>query len=80
MYPSVPVIFKNGAKRSPGFLKWTDEYFLNHPKSGKTYVDVEEKKVENRSSSITTMSFEDFVKQYHQIDAYLVTMPPDFLR
>ncbi|XP_072035561.1 jmjC domain-containing protein A-like [Amphiura filiformis] len=79
VYSSVPVVFKDGARRSSAFSKWTDEYLMNLPESRETFVDVENKKVENRSLDGTTMSFEDFVKQYKKLDSYLVTDVPDFL-
>ncbi len=79
VYPSVPVVFKGGAKSSPAFSRWTDDYLMSLPESKETFVDVENKKVENRSLGGSTMSFEDFVKQYKKIDGYLVTDVPNFL-
>ena len=78
VYSSIPVVVKNGAKRSDAFSKWTDEYLMNLPGSDQ-FLNVEMKKVENREIPSKEISFREFIKQYKELDMYLVESVPDFL-
>ena len=79
VYPSVPVIIRQGAKRSPAFEKWSDEYLRSLP-GAQEPVDVEVKKVEDRQTPSIKMPFSEFIDRYQTHDEYLVTVIPDFLK
>ncbi|XP_001630801.3 uncharacterized protein LOC5510344 [Nematostella vectensis] len=67
-----PVLFKGGAKLSPAFEKWTDEYFLSLPEAKETKVFAEQGKKENRSNAGKDISFHEFVSNYKKNDIYMV--------
>lgn len=76
---SKPLLIRGGAKISPAFTRWTDEYFLSLPE-GKDYdVVVEQAKKENRSLSPEEIPFAEFMKRYSEDDIYLVHSLPDFI-
>ncbi|XP_038055200.1 lysine-specific demethylase 8-like [Patiria miniata] len=79
VYPSVPVIIKQGARRSPAFQKWTDEYLKNLPES-QQLIRVEMRKVEERQLPRMNMPFAEFLDRYQTTDEYLVARVPDFLK
>ncbi|XP_071800632.1 tRNA wybutosine-synthesizing protein 5-like [Asterias amurensis] len=79
VYPSVPVVFKHGAKRSAAFEKWNDEYLKSLPKA-QEQITVEIRKVENRTMPPTSMTFAEFLDRYEVYDEYLVTGVPEFLK
>jgi lysine-specific demethylase 8 len=67
-----PLLIKGGAKLSPGFTKWTDEYFKSLPESKQYKVYAELGKKENRSKPGDDVSFYDFVNTYKEKDIYMV--------
>ncbi|XP_038076574.1 tRNA wybutosine-synthesizing protein 5-like isoform X2 [Patiria miniata] len=79
VYPSVPVVFRHGARRSPAYEKWSDEYLKSLPES-QEMINVEMRKVENRNIPPARMSFAEFLDRYTVYDEYLVTGVPDFLK
>ncbi|XP_038055078.1 bifunctional peptidase and arginyl-hydroxylase JMJD5-like [Patiria miniata] len=79
VYPSVPVIIKQGARRSPAFQKWTDEYLKSLPES-QQLIRVEMRKVEERQLPRMNMPFAEFLDRYQTTDEYLVARVPDFLK
>ncbi|XP_022082158.1 tRNA wybutosine-synthesizing protein 5-like [Acanthaster planci] len=79
VYPSLPVVFRRGARRSPAFEQWSDEYLKSLPES-QEMIDVEVRKIENRSMPARWMPFAEFLDRYKIHDEYLVTGVPDFLK
>ena len=79
VYPSVPVVFRHGAKRSPAFEKWSDDYLRSLPQS-QDLIDVEMRKVEDRKMPSARMPFVEFLDRYNIHDEYLVTGVPEFLK
>lgn len=80
VFASKPLIIRGGAKISPAFSLWTDEYFLNFEEGKKVIVVVEQAKKENRTLSPEEIPFNDFVRRYSKEDIYLVNDVPQFLR
>lgn len=78
--PSKPLLIKNGAKISPAFKLWTDDYFLSLAGSESTTVFVEQGKKENRTFPGRDTSFKDFVLKYNHTDIYMVNGVPDILQ
>lgn len=78
--PSKPVLIRNGAKISPAFELWTDDYFLSLPGAENTTVFVEQGKKENRTLPGTDIYFKDFVLRYNDSDIYMVNGVPDILQ
>eukprot|EP00794_Sanderia_malayensis_P000548 gene548-1205_t len=78
--PKKPVIFKGGAKLSPAYQLWSDEYLKNHPKSEEMQFDIEIGKKENRQGNMQKRSVKDFINSYHTDDVYGVTDVPDILK
>ncbi|XP_050394060.1 tRNA wybutosine-synthesizing protein 5 [Patella vulgata] len=77
--PLKPVKFKDGAKLSPAFHLWTDEYFLNLNIPEKSKVLLETVKKESRQQKVVTMDFKMFVKNYMNTSFYMVDIVPMFL-
>ncbi|KAK6171220.1 hypothetical protein SNE40_019455 [Patella caerulea] len=77
--PLKPVKFKGGAKLSPAFHLWTDEYFLNLDIPPKNRVQLETVKKESRQQEVVTMDFKLFVKNYMNTSFYMVDTIPTFL-
>lgn len=78
---SFPLMIKGGAKLSPAFTQWTDEYFVSVPESDDFLIDVENGKKENRTKgSLQRMSFKQFVESYRDRDAYMVNGVPKFIQ
>lgn len=75
-----PVFIKGGAKLSPGFEKWTDDYFMSLPESRSQTVFAEQGKKENRKNPGNDMSFYEFVKTYKEKDIYMVNGVLPFLQ
>ena len=78
--PGRPVLIQNGAKMSPAFEKWTDEYFLSHPESKEHKIEAEQRKKEKRTVPSEEISFSEFVKTYDEKDIYMVSTVPTFIR
>lgn len=74
-----PVLFRGGAKLSPAFAKWSDEYFLAHEEAANLQIVAEKRKKENRTYPSQDMSFQEFVQNYEQEDIYMVDSVPPFL-
>ena len=79
VYPSVPVIVRQGARRSPAFQKWTDEYLKSLPES-QELIRVEMRKVEERQLPRMKMPLAEFLDRYQTHDEYLVAKVPDYLK
>lgn len=78
---SQPVLIKTGAKLSPAFDKWTDEYFLSLPEAENFTIDVENGKKEDRASGdVNRLSFKEFVEIYRNNDVYMVNGVPTFIQ
>lgn len=67
-----PLLIKGGAKLSPAFSKWTDEYFKSLPESKEHKVFAEQGKKENRTNPGEDVAFYDFVDTYRKKDIYMV--------
>lgn len=78
--PSKPLLIKNGAKISPAFKVWTDDYFVSLPGAENTTVFAERRKKENRTIPGMEMSFKEFVQSYNNSDIYMVNGVPDILQ
>ena len=78
--PSKPLVIKNGAKISPAFQLWTDEYFGSIPGAENTTVFVEQRKKENRTNPGMEISFKKFIETYNESDIYMVNGVPDILQ
>ena len=78
---SIPLLIIGGAKLSPAFAKWTDEYFMSVPDSNNVLIDVEDGKKENRTKrDLQRMSFKQFVGSYRDQDVYMVHVAPKFIQ
>ena len=78
---SIPLLIKGGAKLSPAFTQWTDEYFVSVPDSNNFFIDVENGKKENRTKGdLQQMSFKQFVGSYRDQDVYMVNGVPNFIQ
>lgn len=75
-----PLLIKNGAKISPAYKLWTDEYFVNLPGAENTSVFAEKQKKENRTLGGNEISFKEFVEKYNTSDIYMVNGVPDILQ
>lgn len=75
-----PVFIKGGAKLSPAFNKWTDEYFMSKPESKEENIFAEQGKKENRTNPGEDISFYDFVRTYKEKDIYMVNGVLSFLQ
>lgn len=78
--PVKPVLIRGGARLSPAFTKWTDEYFSSFPESGDFKIVAEQRKKEIRTHPALDISFEEFVKTYESEDIYMVNGVPPFLQ
>ena len=78
---SRPVLIKTGAKSSPAFDKWTDDYFASFSEAENFAIDVENGKKENRTKGDTrNVSFKEFVETYKKEDIYMVNGVPTFIQ
>ena len=78
---NLPVLIKTGAKLSPAFVKWTDEYFLNLLEAENFEIEAEEGKKENRTrGDLRSVSFKEFVETYKDKDVYMVNGVPTFIQ
>ena len=78
---SFPLLIKGGAKLSPAFTQWTDQYFVSFPESENFLIDVENGKKENRTKGdVQRMSFKQFVGSYRDQDVYMVNGVPKFIQ
>ena len=75
-----PVLIKGGAKLSPAFSKWTDEYFLSFPEADEFKIVAEQRKKEIRTFPALDVSFKEFVGTYRRKDIYMVNGVPPFLQ
>ena len=80
VHGSKPLHVRGGAKISPAYSLWSDEYFLTFEEGKKVTVIVEQAKKENRTLPAEEIPFTEFVKRYRNEDIYLVNDLPDFLR
>ena len=78
--PKRAVIFKGGAKLSPAFNLWNDEYLKNHPDSEKMEFDVEVGKKETREGKMERRTVKNFVETFRKDDIYAVTDVPSQLK
>ena len=78
--PKKAVIFKGGAKLSPAYSIWSDEYLENHPDSGTMEFDVEIGKKEDRKGNMQKRSVKDFIGSYKTDNIYAVTDVPKQLK
>ncbi|XP_065837981.1 uncharacterized protein [Oscarella lobularis] len=78
-----PIVFRDAAKQSPAFERWTDDYLKAtaqaNPNNGGDLV-VEARKKENRSAASYMMSLDRFIDSYRRLDIYMVASVPEFLR
>ena len=78
---NVPLLIIGGAKLSPAFTQWTDEYFMSVPDSNSFLIDVENGKKEDRTKGdLQRMSFKQFVGSYRDQDVYMVNGVPKFIQ
>ena len=77
---SKPVLIRGGAKLSPAFSLWSDEYFLSFDESKNFKIVAEQRKKEIRTHPALDISFAEFVKTYEKSDIYLVNGVPPFLQ
>jgi len=77
---SKPVLIRGGAKLSPAFSLWSDEYFLSFDESKNFQIVAEQRKKEIRTHPALDISFAEFVKTYEKSDIYLVNGVPPFLQ
>ena len=80
VHGSKPLLIRGGAKISPAYSLWTDEYLGNIEKGKEEIVIVEQAKKENRTLSPEEIPFTEFVQRYRNEDIYLVNDLPEFLR
>lgn len=80
VHGSKPLHIRGGAKISPAYSLWSDEYFLTFKEGKEVTVIVEQAKKENRTLPAEEIPFTEFVKRYRNEDIYLVNDLPDFLR
>ena len=80
VHGSTPLVIRGGAKISPAYTLWTDEYLGSFEEGRKEIVVVEQAKKENRTLSPEEISFTEFVQRYKNEDVYLVNDLPEFLR
>ena len=78
--PSRPVLIRGGAKLSPAFAAWTDDYFLSFAEASDFKIVAEQRKKEIRTHPALDMSFKEFVKTYGSEDIYMVNSVPSFLQ
>ncbi|KAK3735817.1 hypothetical protein QZH41_019916 [Actinostola sp. cb2023] len=78
--PLQPLFVKGGAKISPGFQRWTDQYFMSLADSKNHTIFAEQGKKENRTNPGKDISFHDFVKTYKEEDIYMVNGVLPFLQ
>lgn len=78
--PVKPVLIRAGAKVSPAFTKWSDEYFLSLPESNDFNITAEQRKKEIRTFPAMDISFKEFVTTYEKEDIYMVNGVPPFLQ
>ena len=78
--PGKPLLIKNGAKISPAFQRWTDDYFVSIPGAENSTVFVEQRKKENRTFPGMEISFKKFIETYNDSDIYMVNGVPDILQ
>ena len=77
---SKPVLIRGGAKLSPAFSLWSDEYFLSFNESKDFKIVAEQRKKEIRTHPALDISFAEFVKTYEKSDIYLVNGVPPFIQ
>lgn len=79
---SRPVLIKTGAKLSPAFDKWTDDYFRSLSEAENFTIDAENGKKENRTKQdyMRKVPFKDFVEMYKKEDIYMVDAVPTFIQ
>lgn len=78
--PVKPVLIRGGAKLSPAFTKWSDEYFLSFTESSDFQIVAEQRKKEVRTNPPIDISFKEFVTTYENKDIYMVHGVPPFLQ
>ena len=78
--PVKPVLIRGGAKLSPAFTKWNDEYFSSFTESSDFQIVAEQRKKEVRTNPPIDMSFKEFVATYENKDIYMVHGVPPFLQ
>nr|XP_009858838.1 uncharacterized protein LOC100182837 [Ciona intestinalis] len=76
---STPLVIKGAVKETIAYRNWTDEYFIQHPKS-KELVFAEARKKEVRTEGGFTISFRKYVKHYTKKAMYMVNGVPKFLK
>ena len=64
------------AKLSPGFDKFSDEYFKGAPDADSTMIYAEPEKKENRTKEGYTISIKEFIDRYHSETLYMVNALP----
>ncbi|XP_050390812.1 uncharacterized protein LOC126809970 [Patella vulgata] len=79
-FPQKPVKIASGAKMSPAFKLWTDEYFLNLNIPEHSTVFLETVKKESRQQKTMNMAFKKFVKTYMNSTYYMVDNVPEYLK
>ena len=68
--PVKPVLIRGGAKLSPAFTKWNDEYFLSFAESSDYKVVADQRKKEVRTNPPIDISLKEFVQTYKK-EGYL---------
>ena len=74
-----PFLVKGGAKDSPAYTLWTDEYLMGRKEAASEIVTVEFGKKENRTHGNNLYSMKDFLKAYRKKDIYLVSGVPNYI-
>ncbi|ESO82238.1 hypothetical protein LOTGIDRAFT_170151 [Lottia gigantea] len=75
-----PVLIQGGAKISPAFDLWTDDYFLKQDLQKPVNISVETLKKEVRGQNMLEMDFKEFVKIYPNSTYYMVDLVPEFIQ
>jgi lysine-specific demethylase 8 len=76
---SKPLLVKGGAKDSPAYALWTDEYLTGKEEAKSEIVTVEYGKKENRTKGSKLYSMKEFVEAYKKENIYLVAGVPKYI-
>ena len=80
MDKSVPLLIRGGAKSSPAFKLWENDYLKSHKESETTQVFVENRKKENRTKGGYNIPLKKFIERYQKDDIYMVNGVPEHLQ
>lgn len=77
---SIPLLIRGGAKSSPAFKLWQDDYLKSHKEAETFKVFVENRKKEIRTEGGNNIPLKEFIETYHDKDVYMVNGVPDHLQ